>query len=226
MQDVSTRRRLLISELYLNMKTTPIINFAPENPFATTMPAVVVLALYEDLAAGLRAKYWLDRLSRHMGVSAAVTRNLCRLDFVSPDLPLPGEHAEIENTPADALLFSVKWDEGRTDDLREWMDLWLGHRENRAFALGVLLGPQLAGWAERDPVISNVRRYADYAGVIFFAAHRGPPPTKKKLAILAPDKHLDDCLEALDDCLVAESQGFGLSRQLRPASRGGGSCRS
>jgi hypothetical protein len=125
------------------------------------MPVLDVLILYEDLGTGLRAKRSLDLLAVHLHLGPGFSIKLWRSDLLR-ERQLK-EHAVIEASAADVILLSLHGRGGLPDAVRGWMNRWLDHKEDRPYALGVLLDPE-AGYSTGDsPVMGYLREVAGAA---------------------------------------------------------------
>jgi hypothetical protein len=145
------------------------------------LPMLDALILYEDLSTALRAKYSLDRLPRQLGANAGLTTKLWRLDLLR-QLFLK-EQAAIEAAAADVIILSVH---GRTDlpvAVREWLGRWLDQKEDRPYAFGVLLDPQVASQGCHNPVLAHVQRIADAGGSDLFCGFCEAPASELDSAI-------------------------------------------
>jgi hypothetical protein len=126
-----------------------------------------VLVMYEDLAAGQRAKFLLDRLSAQFGIEGEgrLTMKFWRFDLLN--LPLALEQAAVEAAAADVIILSVnrKMELSAVD--REWTTRWLDYKEDRPYLFCLVPGQERDGRAMENSLISEMRNFAGAAGVDF-----------------------------------------------------------
>jgi hypothetical protein len=127
------------------------------------------MLVYEDTPTGLRAKRSLDLLP--LSLPACKTR-LWRWDLF--ENPWLREYAAKEASRADIILLSAHGRDELPPGLREWLNRWLTIKEDRPYALGLLLDGNAAWEPERERVVQFVRRLAAAAGVDFFNSSEKP----------------------------------------------------
>ncbi len=133
-----------------------------------------VLLLYEDFGTALRAKRSLDGLPARLSLEAGLRTTLWRLDLL--DEPLLKEIAAIEAAAADIIILSLHGHGGLRVAAREWLNRWLDHKEDRPYALAVLLDPETADSGLDNPVMAFAKGIAEAAAADLFCSS-GPVPT-------------------------------------------------
>lgn len=129
-------------------------------------PTTELLIMYEDVSSGLLAKRSVDRLSRQLDVGGGLNMRLWRFDLLG--LPLLRERAAVEAATMDVILLAVKGRKAQPLVVEEWLHRWLDHKEDRPYALGVILEPDEAGKDGPHPVVTFTRKIAVEAGADFF----------------------------------------------------------
>lgn len=125
-----------------------------------------VVLVYEDCGTGLRAKHSLDLLPAQFGPEAGIHTRLWRCDLLRA--ALLAEQAAIEAAEADVIILSFH---GRGElplVLRECLSRWLEQKEDRPYALGVLLDAEAASQGGHHPVIAYAQQVAAAAGADLF----------------------------------------------------------
>jgi hypothetical protein len=148
----------------------------PEATEAPVRPVLEVLLLYEDLGTAIRARHLLDRLPGQLGRETDFNTRLWRLDLLGQ--PLLAEQAAIEAAAADVIILSLH---GRGDlptDVRNWLNRWLDHKEDRPYALAASLDAEPTEARDRNPLVDDLRQFAASAGVdLFFGVGRTLVPS-------------------------------------------------
>jgi hypothetical protein len=134
-----------------------------EDPAA---PALSVLLVYEDSVTGLRAKHSLDALPDHLRMKSAIATSLWRCDLLKA--VWLREQAALEAAAADVIIISLHALTELPDEVREWLNRWLVHKEDRPCALGVLLDGDRKGRSADHSVAAYVQKYAEAADADFF----------------------------------------------------------
>ena len=133
-----------------------------------TPSGLEVLVMYEDRTAGLRASRSLDRLASRLGGGAELNRKLWRFDVLG--LPLVREQAAVEASSVDILLLSLNSRKALPTAVQEWLHRWLDHKEERPYALGVLLDPAQDRQGTDDSGVAYAKKVAAEAGADFFCS--------------------------------------------------------
>ena len=133
-------------------------------------PRLDVLLLYEDLGTALRAKQSLDLLPGRLGVEAGCGLRLWRIDLL--DEPLLAEQAAIEAAIADVIVLSLHGCTALRPAVCQWLNRWLDHKEDRAYAFAALLDPEFAEADSGNPVIAHLKRIAEQAHAELFLDFR------------------------------------------------------
>jgi|ERR1035437_3513589 hypothetical protein len=136
-------------------------------------PGLAVLLLYEDLRTALRAKHSLDLLPLQLGADAALGTRLWRLDLLGKSML--AEQAAIEAAAADVIILSLHGRTALRPAARDWLNRWLDHKEDRPYALAVLLDPEPAHPGGDDPVVAYLTRFAQAAHADLFCGFCSAP---------------------------------------------------
>ncbi len=133
---------------------------------------VSCILVYEDTATGLRAKQAIDALSQRPAIRAMLQTKLWRLDLLRT--AWFREQAAREAAAAHVIILSLHGNEDLPIEVREWLGSWSRQKEDRAYALGVLLDPSAVPQASPNSVLVYLRRMAESAGADFFCSFREP----------------------------------------------------
>lgn len=133
----------------------------------TSLPVVSVFILYEDLGTALRAKRSFDLLPASYRPDPGVSPRLWKLDLLSDRALL--QQAIIESAGADVIILSLHGRRGLHPQAREWLARWAACKEDRPYAVGVLVDSDLAGDSEADSILDAVRETVECAGADFFS---------------------------------------------------------
>jgi hypothetical protein len=144
-------------------------------------PALEVLILYEDLGTALRAKRSLDLIPAKWDASAGVNTKLWRRDLLRD--ALLREQAAIEAAGADVILLSLHGQGGLPAEVSEWTRRWLHYKEDRPYALGVLLDPEVARETGGAPVVTSVQQVANAASADLFYGYSEVPAAELEAAL-------------------------------------------
>ena len=135
--------------------TAPRRSRQKKNPSHSARLKVVIL--YEDSATGLRAKCFVDGLSNDSQLTSTPNTQLWRCDLL--ETPLNREQAAVESAEADVILLSLHGRSGALDAATELLNRWQDHKENRPYALGLLLDSDSKSEIEHQ-FLSRVREVA------------------------------------------------------------------
>jgi hypothetical protein len=151
------------------------VRAGPKASDAAVEPVLDVLLLYEDFSTALRAKHSLDLLPLPFITGAGLSTKLWRLDLLGE--PLLREQAALEAVAADLIILSLHGRDELQADARDWLNRWLDHKEDRSYALAVLLDPETADAGSGHPVVAYVKLIADAASADLFCSFcRTPIP--------------------------------------------------
>ena len=145
----------------------------PENTGTTTQPILEVLILYEDFATGLRAKCSLDLLLSQCRMETCFRTKIWKVDLLSE--PLLREQAAIEAAGSDVILLSVHGRGNVPAAMLDWVSRLLHYKEDRPYAIGLMLDPDVATPAAHNAVRAHLQQVAAAAGVDFFCDFRAAP---------------------------------------------------
>ncbi|MGO8931173.1 MAG: hypothetical protein ACLQU3_30320 [Limisphaerales bacterium] len=142
---------------------------------APLKPVLDVLLLYEDFGTALRAKHSLDLLPVSFITEGGMRTNLWRLDLLGE--PLLRDQAAREAAAADLIILSLHGHDRLQAHAHEWLNRWLDYKENRPYALAVLLDPGTANAGPDHPVVAHVKRIAAAASAdLFYSFCQTPIP--------------------------------------------------
>jgi len=145
----------------------------PERGDASVKAVAGVLLLYEDLGTALRAKQALDRLSGQLGFEAGWDTRVWRLDLLGE--PFLAEQAAVEAAAADVIILSLHSRAELRAEVRDWLSRWLDHKEDRPYALAVLLDPEPAKPGTDHAIIAYLKRVAEAAQADLFCSLANVP---------------------------------------------------
>ena len=126
------------------------------------------LILYEDVGTGLRAKQALDLVPGRFGPDAQWGWRLKLWKLELLDEPGACEQAAMEGATADVILLSVHGQTGVPHPVRDWLERWLHCKQDRPYALGVLLDAEGAAQGSENPVVAYCMKIAAGAGADLF----------------------------------------------------------
>ncbi len=149
----------------------------PEHLFAggaqNRVPLLVnILVIYEDTATGLRARQSVEALSRRLAMDADLGTRFWRLDLLRAEWFL--EQVAFEAAAACVILLSLHGNEDLPLGVRGWLESWLRQKEDRAYALCVLLDPSGATQSSPNSAIVYLRQVAERAGADLFCSFNKP----------------------------------------------------
>jgi hypothetical protein len=142
-------------------------------------PALVAgldgLILYEDVGTGLRAKQALDLGPGRFGPDApwGWRLKLWKLELLGE--PVVCERSAMEGATADVIILSVHGQTGVPPTVRDWLERWLRHKQDRPYALGVLLDAEEATQGGENPVVAYCMKIAAGAGADLFCGFCDAP---------------------------------------------------
>jgi hypothetical protein len=76
--------------------------------------------------------------------------------------------AAVEAATMDIIVLSLHGHCGLPVDAADWMDRWLEHKQDRPYALAVLIDPEVASQEPDNEVFTFMRRIADLGGADLF----------------------------------------------------------
>ncbi len=147
----------------------------PDLPGHQTGSAVKAVLVYEDSGTGLRAKHCLDNLPDRVDGEAEVARRLYRQDLL--DLTLIRDQAAREAASADIIILSFHGNSRLPMAVCLWLQSWLKQKEERPYALGVLLDPLPGNMAAAHPMIAYVQNLIRGTSVDLFHGFCHTPET-------------------------------------------------
>lgn len=141
-----------------------------------------IFVLYDDRAAGLRAKEFADRL---VGACAGVRRApdfLWRTELL--DFPPIAEEAARQAAESNFILVSFARGSRMTLAIRRWLDQILANGAARGTVLIALFDPSEADWHALEASRHCCRSLASGNGVPFFSCVSLPPAEAPRLSSL------------------------------------------
>lgn len=133
----------------------------------TETARLTLFVVCEDRAAEIRAKIFFDHLAINLCSQVCLDINLWRLNLLRT--ALLRERAAVEAARARAIIVSLDHRTGIPEDMEEWISRWLGHKEDRAYVMGVLHEDDLTEIDPKNPQLDYVRGLAAQAGTDFFS---------------------------------------------------------
>ena len=100
---------------------------------------LALLASFEDSVTCMRVKEFCQDLVRHLGEHCQVIEHVWL--FSTFRLRELQEIAAEEASASDLVIISVHQTEGLPDEVKSWLELWLGHKGVREGVLLALLDP-------------------------------------------------------------------------------------
>ena len=110
------------------------IRLAYDHPMDHVLEIVIV---YEDFAAGVRAKRILDRLGAALKPAIEINTGLWKFELL--DDPQLREHAASEASKADMIVVSARGDSDLPTAVKNWVERWLAQKGGGLAALVALL---------------------------------------------------------------------------------------
>ena len=134
---------------------------------------LAVLAAFEDSITGRRVKDFCQGLSRQVGQHCQIIEHVWL--FSTFRLRELQEIAAEEASASDLIVISVHQAESLPDEVRSWIDLWLGQKGARQAVLLALLDPAYDGGP--GPTQAYLRDVARRGGMDFLVeSGEGPAP--------------------------------------------------
>ncbi len=127
---------------------------------------LTVWMLYEDSETGLRARRSLNVVGEQALSPECVRTRLWRIDLLKP--AWLREQAAQEAAAADIIIISVHGNKGLSRELREWLCRWLECKQERAYALGLLLDACCANGSVPNPVAAYLQTISRAGGADLF----------------------------------------------------------
>ena len=104
---------------------------------------LALLATFEDSVTGMRVKEFCQGLSRNLGQQCQIIEHVWLFStFRMRELQ---EIAAEEASTSDLIIISVHQAESLPDEVKSWIDLWLGRKGTRQGVLLALLDPVYEG---------------------------------------------------------------------------------
>ena len=126
---------------------------------------IEVVIVYENFAAGIRAKSMLDRLSAALQPEFGINRGLWKFELL--DYPQLREQAAIEALKADMIVVSTNGDSDLPEHIKNWIESWLPQkREGLAALIALLDHPQQK--TDSWPAYTYLRQVANEGKMDFF----------------------------------------------------------
>lgn len=122
-----------------------------------------LLAAFGDSATGTRAKEFCQGLSRDLGPQCRITEHVWL--FSTFRLRELLEIAAEEASTSDLVILSVHQAQNLPDEVKTWIDLWLGQKARHAGVLLALLDPDNA--ADAGSILAYLQAVATRAGMEF-----------------------------------------------------------
>ena len=104
---------------------------------------LAILATFEDSLTGMRVKEFCRDLSRNLGQQCQIVEHVWL--FSTFRLRELQEIAAEEASASDLVIISVHQAEDLPDEVKSWIDLWLGQKGARPAVLLALLDPGYEG---------------------------------------------------------------------------------
>jgi hypothetical protein len=108
-----------------------------------TSKQVAAVAAFEDAPTEARVNEFCQSLGRHLGTKCTITQQM----WLFNELRIPQLRgiAAGEASHADLVIISAHHAQSFPSEVKEWIDLWLGQKGNRAAALLALFDPVYSG---------------------------------------------------------------------------------
>ncbi len=104
---------------------------------------LALLATFEDSVTGRRVKEFCQDLSRHLGQQCQLIEHVWL--FSTFRLRELREIAAEEASASDLIIISIHQAESLPDEVKNWIELWLGQKGARQAVLLALLDPDYEG---------------------------------------------------------------------------------
>lgn len=127
----------------------------------------------------------MDRLPGRFDVEeTGLKTKLWRVDSLNK--LIMRELATVEAVAADVIILSLHGMRELSSEVREWLCSWRDRKEDRPYALGILLDPQVLLQGKNHPVVAYLEQIAKESEADVFYTVRELPPTAPDEASL-PD---------------------------------------
>ena len=133
-----------------------------------------LLAAFEDSVTGTRVKEFCQGLSRDLGRQCRITEHVWL--FSTFRLRELQEIAADEASASDLIIISVHQAQSLPDEVKSWIDLWLGQKTRHAGVLLALMDPDNA--AEPGSVCTYLQEVASRAGMEFLVESKEGPEAR------------------------------------------------
>ena len=162
-------------------------------------PLLNVLILYEDYGTGLRAKRSLDLLPDQLRANARLSTRLWRTQLLAN--PLLSEQAAREGAAADVIILSLHGQASLPSEVQTWLGSWLRHKQQRPYALGVLLDAEAVNHGNDHPILHYLQPVAASARVDLFHGFSETPIAELDVAMDEINRRARQSSTLLDDML-------------------------
>lgn len=149
-----------------------------EPPFLAGLDGLI---LYEDVGTGLRAKRALDLVPGRFGLDAQWGWRLKLWKLELLDEPVVCERVAMGGATADVIILSVHGQAGVPRAVRDWLERRLRYKQDRPYALGVLLDAEGAAQGSENPVVAYCMKIAAGAGADLFCGFSDAPLSEQAL---------------------------------------------
>jgi hypothetical protein len=129
-------------------------------------PAARFVILYEDVASGLRAKRFADRLNYALGAEAGPSLALWRQEML--ELPELAQAASREAQSGDFLILSLLGNRHLSFAVRQWLEEWLERASASGAGLIAIFDPMRSTAVHTDGVRQYLRCVTKPHEVDFF----------------------------------------------------------
>ena len=124
-----------------------------------------VVVVYEDADTGIRAKHSLERLCNCHWPEPAAAARFWRSDLLTEHLLHMQAVADARD--AHLILLSLRDGAQLPATVSAWLNSWVQHKEDRPYALGLLLDPPSQGNVV-PAAVTDLQRLAATVGADFF----------------------------------------------------------
>ena len=152
-------------KIYSTVKLSFATDFSPR-PDRDDSPKFNVAIIYEDSAAGKRAKHFCDRVIRELGDEYDFSLELWNFQVLA--VPEIGNSAVKAAAQADFVILSMYGKAQLSAQTRDWIERWSGLITDSKSALVALLDqPEIRGGAVAS-TLDYLRKVADRKGISFY----------------------------------------------------------
>jgi len=148
-----------------------------------TNPAFNVLIAYDDFEAGKRAKRTYDFLVENLGGECEFANQMWKFDVLG--IPKLREMAASDASEADIIMVSCHAAGELPDELKAWVEIWLGVK-CKAIAMVVLLDCPFGWTAEAQSTRAYLAAAARRGGMEFFCEADGTMPGEQPMDLSRP----------------------------------------